>query len=288
MYRVFVDEDAPELLLEPVEPASLSPLASFFYCALFTCVRQLTASFRTSNPTWIRGAQQDSDRLDVDWPQIDRLLAKASAGLSARLTMPDLETPANLFEGSVEDLKLPRKADVVLSSPPYCTRIDYVIATKPELVMLGNDASDIKRLRRQMLGTPLTEKTKHGPSSKWGSSAVQFMDAVVSHHTKAAGTYYRNYYLGYLGGLFKSLRAIDRATKRKGSIALVVQDSYFKEVHFDLPLILSEMGESMGRCSERLDFQVTRTKAAINPGSRNYRTTFSATESLIVFGKKED
>ena len=290
MYRMFADKDSSGLLTEPVDPSLLSPLASFFYCTLFTAVRQLTAPFRTSNPTWIRGAGENTERLDVSWSRLNGLLEKACRDLAARLTLPLSEdaTPYHLFEGSVENLKLKRKADVVLTSPPYCTRIDYVVATKPELVILGNDAWDLDRLRRQMLGSPLTKDSNLEVNQAWGASAVKFMDAVTSHHTKAAATYYRRYYLAYLQGLFKSLRMIDKATKREGRIALVVQDSFFKEVHFDLPTMVSEMGRSIGRDSERMDFHVTRTKAAIHPGSRIYRTTFSATESLVVFGEKED
>lgn len=284
MYRVLVDEDTPEIISEPVDPSSLSPLSSLFYCALFTVVRQLTAPFRTSNPTWIRGANVDSERIKVEWAQIDKSLRKATKDLAGRLAVPmaRASTPFELIEGSVEDLKLDRKADVVLSSPPYCTRIDYVVATKPELIVLGSDETDIAHLRRKMLGTPLTEHTDLDSESSWGCEAVEFMEAVVSHRTKAASTYYKNYYAGYLRGLFKSLKAINGATKKKGNIALVVQDSYFKDVHFDLPTVVSQMGESLGRASERVDFHVNRTKAAINPGSRAYRRHFSATESLVV------
>ena len=64
--------------------------------------------------------------------------------------------------------------------------------------------------------------------------------------------------------------------------SLVVQDSYYKEQHFDLPQIVDEIGHSLGRSAERVDYPVARTKAAIHPGSRSYRTSFTATESLVV------
>lgn len=283
IHKVLVDESAPEIVAEPVSSDLLTPLASFFYCVLFTAVRQLTAPFRTTNPTWIRGARTEEDRLTVEWAKLERLLSKAAADLSARLTTPegDESAPYRLFEGSAEDLALDSPADLVLTSPPYCTRIDYVVATKPELVLLGNDADDIEHLRRKMLGTPLTEGGL-SVTPRWGSSATQFVEKASSHDSKAANTYYRNYYLAYLRDLYLSLEAICKATKATGTVALVVQDSYFKEIHFDLPLIVSEMGESLGRSRERLDFRVNRTKAAINPRSRAYRQTFSATESLVL------
>ena len=45
-------------------------------------------------------------------------------------------------------------ADLILGSPPYCTRIDYVISTLPELAVLGYCNEDLAVLRASMLGTP--------------------------------------------------------------------------------------------------------------------------------------
>lgn len=290
IYRVLVDEAAPEIPSEPVDPESLSSLAAFFYCGLFTVTRQLTSAFRTTNPTWIRGAKHADELVDVPWSVIEAQFSEACSALSGRLTIPSTKAPAHchLYEGSAEQVELEAQADVTLTSPPYCTRIDYVVATKPELAVMAHDASDIKRLRRQMLGTPITKGVDPSISEAWGEKASTFLSDVHSHSSKASKTYYYRYYIAYLRGLFSSMAAIDRATKPDGAIGLVVQDSFFKDVHFDLPGILTEMGESLSRRSERADFPVSRTKAAIHPVSREYRSTFDAMESLIVFREKGD
>jgi SAM-dependent methyltransferase len=289
IYRVLVDEEAPLTPTEPVSPQDLSLLASFFYSVLFTVTRRLTTPFRTTNPTWVRGAQRDEDCIEVPWSMLEPMLGNASSTLLKRLTIRTDKSPQmTLLEGSAEDLDLDQAVDIVLSSPPYCTRIDYIIATLPELAVLAHDADDIKHLRKQMLGTPLTAGVESTVDPTWGETASAFMGEVYSHASKAASTYYFRYYVGYLKGLYESLISIDRNISPDGSIGLVVQDSYFKEVHFDLPKILTEMGGNLNRGSQRLDYYVARTKAAIHPSARNYRATFSATESLIVFGEKED
>ena len=43
--------------------------------------------------------------------------------------------------------------DAAISSPPYCTRIDYVKATLPELAVIGYPNGNVtRRLREMMIG----------------------------------------------------------------------------------------------------------------------------------------
>jgi hypothetical protein len=268
----------------PVRPERLSTLAAFFYCALFTVVRQLTAPFRTSNPTWIRRAKDDSQLLRIGGDVIATGFSDASAMLAKRLLI-EHDTPefgVDLRVGAAEKLTVARKVDLTLGSPPYATRIDYVIATQPELAVLGYTSGGIQRLRRAMLGSPLTRKDSRSTDPGWGPTALEFLDTVKRHPSKASSTYYFRYFEGYLRGLHDVLARLDRVTRRDGMIALVVQDSYYKEEQFDLPTIVTEMGRSLGRCSERLNFRVATTKAAIHPGARAYRSSFGAVESLVV------
>ena len=44
----------------------------------------------------------------------------------------------------------------ILSSPPYCTRIDYAVATALELGLLGYTRTEFNSLRLSLLGSPLT------------------------------------------------------------------------------------------------------------------------------------
>ncbi|MGH2939400.1 MAG: hypothetical protein ACRDPE_14930 [Solirubrobacterales bacterium] len=281
--KLLVDEDTPLAISEPVSTSSLSPLAAFYYCALFTVTRQITATFRTSNPTWIRGAKSDEERLEVSWKTLETMFADAVDTLASRLAIAPTDSPAvTLVEGSAEQLRVDRLADLVLTSPPYCTRIDYVVATRPELAILGYEASDMAALRTKMLGSPLTKGVELEPQEQWGDKAGAFLKNVYAHDSKASQTYYYRYYLAYLNGLYASLDRIEKATKKGGTICLVVQDSYFKELHFDLPGIVAELGVAQGKAATRIDFPVQRTKAAIHPGSREYRDSFNAIESLVV------
>jgi DNA modification methylase len=61
---------------------------------------------------------------------------------------------------SSQSIPLPNSfIDLVVTSPPYCTRIDYAVATSPELALLG--CSMKKDLKALTGGEPLTNNLAH-------------------------------------------------------------------------------------------------------------------------------
>ena len=59
--------------------------------------------------------------------------------------------------------------DFVLSSPPYCTRIDYGVATSAELAVLGYPVDTrLRELRGRLIGTPTIHAETPDPTASWG------------------------------------------------------------------------------------------------------------------------
>jgi hypothetical protein len=127
--------------------------------------------------------------------------------------------------------------DAVVSSPPYCTRIDYGVATRPELAVLGAGEEDIKLLRNLMVGTP-TMTGERGSPEHWGDTAAAFLAGVAAHGSKASGGYYTKYFLQYYAGMWSSLGELRRVMRNGAPAILVVQDNYYKDLHNDAPQIL--------------------------------------------------
>src|SRR5439155_16885723 len=142
-------------------------------------------------------------------------------------------------------LRLPlvsNSIDAAVSSPPYCTRIDYVRATLPELAVIGHpNGRVIRRLRERMIGTPTIDQIEEYKSEDWGTTCSRFLSAVESHTSKASSTYYLKYYHQYFASIFASLKEIDRVLKPGGQCVLVVQDSYYKAKKINLPRMFIEM-----------------------------------------------
>jgi hypothetical protein len=296
-----------EQLLEPSvikrEPSSVTPfwrragqtqpLLALFYVALFRSLRHFISEFQTSNPTWIK-VSTGGERIQLSSQRILRRFRREIESLHSAIkletkVMPPIGVRASVIK-EASSLQLPiasNSVDATVSSPAYCTRIDYVRATLPELAVIGYPNGDVMRLlREQMMGTPTINPPQANNEITWGPTCASFLSAVKDHSSKASATYYLKYYRQYFASAFGSLREIDRVLKKSGRCVLVVQDSFYKEVHNDLPQIFVEIATGLGWSLKRkIDFQVKQTLAGVNPEVKSYRTSFQATESVLLFSK---
>ena len=263
-----------------------SSLACFFYTALFRSVRSLVSLCRTSNPTWIKRPTA-GDRLVVQTRIIDRQFASEVDWMGQRLeayrNTIDNRIASTVTLGTSSALPLTDgSVGLVLASPPYCTRIDYAVATRVELATLGYDEDAFDCLRRKLIGTTTVEQACPTTSEDWGTACGEFLNAVRNHRSRASATYYLKSHAQYFQQLYASIKELKRVLAPSGACVLVVQDSYYKEVHNDLPRILLEMAENVGlKSMRRVDFQIDSTLARVNPGTRAYRATFDTTESVV-------
>jgi hypothetical protein len=274
--------------------AEVSSQAAFFYTALFRLLRDILNVFRSSNPTWIKTPEKLHKRLRPTADHIFSLFERHAAKMQETLKLYQNVTcyqpknvRVNIEVASSISIPLPdNHVHAVVASPPYCTRIDYVIATKPELALLGYSDEDIKALRAQMIGTPTISEKIPSVSRSWGPSCEDFINKVAGHTSIASATYYLKTYLQYFSSIYISLTEISRTLEKSGYCVLVVQDSYYKDIHTNLPLIFIEMGELLGwvlNC--RVDFAVKHSMVDINTKAKQYRRNTNAVESVLVFQK---
>jgi SAM-dependent methyltransferase len=268
----------------------VSDLAAFFYVALFRTIRQVLHPFLTSNPTWIKRPRSGRSRLRPAATSVREIFrANLAKMLPSGPIEPNSAARAERAISVASSERLPLANDsvsYVLASPPYCTRIDYAVATSPELAVLGYAFdSEFDELRRQLIGTPTVPSAVPEIASDLGGACLRFLEALSRHDSKASSTYYYKNHLQYFLSIAASLSEIRRVLKPGGRCILVAQDSYYKDLHNDLPTILAEMAALRGlRLRDRRNFPLSRTLAGINPGAHGYRKSFSAVESVLVFG----
>jgi len=269
----------------------VSDLACFFYTALFRTVGLLARPYRSSNPTWIKVARKGHRRITVG---ISRILSCFRTEVLAMLETLEINGVHTLNEeeyliDTASSTQLPLETesiDLTLTSPPYCTRIDYARATQPELAVMGVSADSFRELRNKLIGTSTIVKTTPNVSADWGNTCRNFLKNLGDHGSKASKSYYLKNHLQYFDGIHKSIRELARVTKPGGRCILVVQDSYYKEIHNDLPRMLIEMSANYGfKLGRKVDFQHARTMAGINPRIRQYRCETGATESVICLDR---
>lgn len=271
----------------------VTPIAALFYLALFRVTRRLTQNFVASNPTWIKVPKNTADKKHVTiqyvtslfTKEIELLLSQYKKRLFASKVDPNR---LNLILSNAENLPLSTDSiDAVITSPPYCTRIDYAIATYIELAVIGIGGVQFKQLRRSLTGSSTVQKSNIEIRAEWGRECKFFLDALREHPSKASQTYYLKNHLQYFDSLYKSLSEISRVLKPEAPCIIVVQNSYYKEIRNDVALIISEMAESLSlKPTHRADFSSSRSMVDMNTNSKKYIAKRSTIESVLFFNKK--
>ena len=255
-------------------------------------MRSLLHRFKGSNPTWITRPRTIHSRIRPAASNVSERFANyVTQMVSASATPAELGCPAFDFTvemASSDSLPVRRATiDFVLSSPPYCTRIDYGIATLPELAVLGFQVDKrLRELRARLIGTPTIHETHRSPTHLGATHALRCLNESENHPSKAAKSYYHKTYVQYFAAMARSFSRVNRCLKRQAQCVLVVQDSYFKDTHIDLAAIFAEMAFSASlELRRQVNFPISRTFGSINSRSRNYRNASSATESVLCFVK---
>jgi DNA modification methylase len=267
---------------------ALPPLAAFLVLALMRAARAVAKVHTTTNPTWIRpGLRRKSTRR-----------AFANRWLTAVQEMArDLATRAraanNASECALADSRaLPLDdgaADFVLTSPPYCTRIDYVVNSSFELAALGvrQDSAEFAALRRASMGTPLARPgLRREPAEHWPQPVQDLLRTIREHESKASASYYYKTYEQYFRDCEASLREVGRTLHKGGVAVLVVQSSYYKNILVDLPELYLEIGRGLGlRGSMLSSAEVRKALSQINARSSVHRATSTYREAVLALEK---
>ncbi|AJE22735.1 DNA methyltransferase [Azotobacter chroococcum] len=267
----------------------ISRIVASLYLAFFATARALTKPFRSTNPTWIRKAKAEDEKLEIPSTVIvAEFLNQVERLVHAYLedsTSKDLSPSVNLLiaDSTIKESSTP--VDFVLTSPPYCTRIDYAVATSIELAILSQISNtDTVSLSKKMLGTPKV-KNVICENRQLPSRCEQFLSAVKKHSSKDSSTYYYKTHLDYYQKMDLSLLNISKSLKNSGTAVLVVQDSYYKEIHNDVPSIISEIANQHGLLLiRREDFAVKKSMVSMNSRAKS-STNNKAVESILCFVK---
>lgn len=263
------------------------PLAAFLLLALTRAAKTSVARRMTSNPAVFRkgpSTDEAGTTLAERWliavtdmarelPQVPMTPVEPSVFVrDSRTSSPD--------SGSV---------DFTLSSPPYCTRLDYGDTTNFELAAFGPTTGDgFDALRRSLMGAPLV-RSRERPEipSAWPSSVKELLESVRTHPSKASDSYYYKTYWQYFDDAMKSLANVREALKPRCFAALVVQSSYYKDVRVDLPELYVDMAKAVGFESLTAHKTPVRTViSAIHPGTKTYRSTWDYSESVVLLRKE--
>jgi len=244
---------------------------SLVLAAIFRVVRKLTQNFQGSNPTWVRKISSDRSAINCEVDVFDSLMLEEQDAVRERIST-DTQSAAtiSIIRGNANDLPISSGVvDVVLTSPPYLTRIDYAVAYSRELAILGIDITADRTLRGQLMGTTLIRKMDARNYSFQGESARNLISSISQA-------------CQYLDDLNRGFDEISRVCKIGASATFVVQDSYYKDIPIPLADICEEAAVLRGwKLVEKQPFEVGRTLVSLNSSARSY-TKSPVNETVIT------
>jgi DNA modification methylase len=268
----------------------VSSLAAFFYVVLFRVSRRLLNRFKPTNPMWTKSPTKPHQRTKAGRRKVASMFLDEVRPLSALVAVhsflvTDEMLTCDIGLGNSEKLQLKsRSIDMVLTSPPYCTRIDYAMATAIELAVLRFSKIEFDKLRRSLMGTSTVTADEIEKHASWGKTCNRFLDKLYTHSSKASKTYYFKNHLQYFQSLYLSIGEISRVLKRDGKCVIVMQDSYYKDIRNDVPKIVGEMANSHGLLLRRQEkFVSNRSMVGMNKKAREYVARRKIKESVLCF-----
>lgn len=262
-----------EQILNPTEK-------SLYQLVLFRAVKESLKSFRSKNPTWIKFAKSHEDLISLNKSEIIELLIKTIQKIKVEIEQKDNSSKAlKVHLAKATSTQIPLKSgvcDAVISSPPYCTRLEYAVNTSPELGILGFTEDDLRELKTQMIGTTVVNQNVNYDEIQYlPEYCLNLLEQIQNHPSKASKSYYFKTYANYFVLVYKSLSEIKRILKPGGQCVLIVQDSYYKDILVSLQRVYTEMLES-------LDFKFVDVYEYPGSGLCHIRENSSKIQEVVI------
>lgn len=260
--------------------AALPAEAALLLLCLTRAVRTIARPLSRTNPTWSK-PQPAPVRIE----EMIAGLRHWAGHYSAR--QGDAVSTGQLSKVVVADARsVPLddcSADLVLASPPYCTRIDYAATTRLELAVICPDTSEFARLRSRLMGTTTIRYPRANElRPHWPRPLKVLLNAIKDHPShRSEGYYYRNL-LQYFEDADDAVGEIGRLLKPSKEAYLVLQSSYYKELPIDLASLYAALAKTHGLRSTVVSTQrVGRVMTTLNSRSRQYLDRRDYSEKVL-------
>lgn len=266
-------------------------LTDLVEAALLRHLRAIHPPVRSKNPTWIK-ASDAQDELSV--AVLDGWVKVARESAEDLVSYFGSSTPESAFisiTGDARKLDLQdASVDAIITSPPYLTRIDYAVSTMPELLLLGYEidpSMSLRDLRCDMMGTSCIRDEELSPATGLGKHVLSLLKTVLNHGSYAAKNYYWKTFVQYFNDALRIVNEMVRVLKPGGQAALVVQDSWFKDLHVNLADCYVELGVKAGmKASVDASYLVTNVLTNVNVAAQKYKKG-GVEEHVVIYEKKK-
>jgi tRNA G10 N-methylase Trm11 len=221
-----------------------------------------------SNPTWTKRADAKIGS-GVDFEQALTSVSNHISSYAAQIRPMHAGFSVDLANRDVANLEWEAGSlDAIVTSPPYPNRTDYIRHYLPAAELLLAGDQDAERILREVqIGTPLIREGHANTSLP--ASVETVIERVRTHRSYASERYYAKGFRYYFDDMARSLAQFMRWLSPNGTVILVVQDTYYKEILISVADLLGDIAAASGLAvvgQER--FKVRHPLSRLSPHSR--------------------
>jgi hypothetical protein len=177
-------------------------------------------------------------------------------------------------------------ASLFLTSPPYLSRLDYIRASSPELDYLHHIGviHDVHQIRKEQIGTVTIPEESMGHEQPLPQSSCRLLKEVSNHPSKASKSYYTKFFTNYLSSMNSVFESMTKACRKDARLVMVVQDSWYKDIHVPTSSLLKDMLVASGwTLKNEWRYEVTAILSSLNPYSREWKPSKTVGEYVQMY-----
>lgn len=226
-----------------------SDVVIFLKAAILLCVRPFASITRTANPTWFKAGGMSSGK-DL------REIVRESLTTFDEYYQYCYESSHISQRGqcifttqSAAEFHSPEKVNLILTSPPYCNRLDGIVQYGPENYFLSEVGYPIPE--KELIGTTKvrdyeTFEADFGYLTNNSKYASRLLNWIKKSPNRDDQTYYLKYYTRYLAMLSRTIDKVLNNLLPTGTMYIATQDNIHRGILIEIDEVLRDLLEVNG------------------------------------------
>ena len=211
---------------------------------IILCVRPFASITKTTNPTWFKpgGMSSNKDLVEIVRESLTRFDKYYCYHYkSAHVSQMGECIIASQNAGQ---LSLPEKVDLILTSPPYCNRLDPIIQYGPENYFLSTVGHAIPE--KDLIGTTKVQNYETFERdfeylTSGSESARRLLNKIRRSPKIDDQKYYLKYYTRYFAILARTVNKVLKNLASAGKMYVVLQDNTHRGNPIEIDKVLKEL-----------------------------------------------
>jgi hypothetical protein len=218
--------------------------ATMLKALILLCVRPLSSITKSKNPTWLKygGMSSGKSLNDIIRDSLTRFDRYYDHNYISS-TIARKRGKCIIMHKNAADLELPQKVDLILTSPPYCNRLDPIVQYGPEnyfLAALGYTIHEAGLISTTKVKDYDRLESDFEALTKRSKCAKHLLTGIKESSASDDPVYYLKYYTRYFARLVQVIEKALSNLSKTGKMYIVIQDNIHRGELIEIDRVLSE------------------------------------------------